>query len=52
MAAWATLVAGRPERMEPAWWVLVLPSRTMVITLMRFNYRGDGLREAIDPEDR
>jgi oligopeptide transport system permease protein len=38
--------------MELAWWLLVFPSLTMVVTLMCFNFIGDGLRDAIDPKDR
>ena len=38
--------------MELAPWLLVFPSLVMVITLMSFNFIGDGLRDAIDPKDR
>jgi oligopeptide transport system permease protein len=38
--------------MELAWWLLVFPSLVMVVTLMSFNFIGDGLRDAIDPKDR
>ena len=52
MASLGTLIAGGAQDMELAWWLLVFPSVTMVITLMRFNFIGDGLRDAIDPKDR
>jgi len=38
--------------MELAPWLLVFPSLVMVLTLMGFNFVGDGLRDAIDPKDR
>jgi oligopeptide transport system permease protein len=38
--------------MELAPWLLVFPSLVMVVTLMSFNFIGDGLRDAIDPKDR
>ncbi|MDP3869277.1 ABC transporter permease [Phenylobacterium sp.] len=52
MASLGTLIAGGAQDMELAWWLLVFPSATMVITLMSFNFIGDGLRDAIDPKDR
>ncbi|MFD1190831.1 ABC transporter permease [Phenylobacterium conjunctum] len=52
MASLGTLIAGGAQDMELAWWLLVFPSVTMVVTLMCFNFIGDGLRDAIDPKDR
>jgi oligopeptide transport system permease protein len=52
MASLGTLIAGGAQDMELAWWLLVFPSLTMVMTLMCFNFIGDGLRDAIDPKDR
>jgi oligopeptide transport system permease protein len=52
MASLGTLIAGGAQDMQLAWWLLVFPSLTMVITLMSFNFIGDGLRDAIDPKDR
>ena len=52
MASLGTLIANGAQDMELAWWLLVFPSVTMVVTLMSFNFIGDGLRDAIDPKDR
>ncbi len=52
MASLGTLIASGAQDMEMAWWLLVFPSATMVLTLMCFNFIGDGLRDAIDPKDR
>jgi len=52
MASLGTLIAGGAQDMEIAPWLLVFPSLTMVITLMAFNFIGDGLRDALDPKDR
>ncbi|HSV04077.1 MAG TPA: ABC transporter permease subunit [Phenylobacterium sp.] len=52
MASLGTLIAGGAQDMELAPWLLVFPSLTMVVTLMSFNFIGDGLRDAIDPKDR
>jgi oligopeptide transport system permease protein len=52
MASLGTLIAGGASDMELAPWLLVFPSLVMVVTLMSFNFIGDGLRDAIDPKDR
>ncbi|HTK33986.1 MAG TPA: ABC transporter permease subunit [Caulobacteraceae bacterium] len=46
------LIANGALEMELAPWLLVFPSIVMVVTLMCFNFIGDGLRDAIDPKDR
>jgi len=52
MASLGTLIATGAQDMEMAPWLLVFPSATMVVTLMAFNFIGDGLRDALDPKDR
>jgi oligopeptide transport system permease protein len=52
MASLGTLIANGAQDMELAPWLLIFPSLTMVVTLMCFNFIGDGLRDAIDPKDR
>jgi oligopeptide transport system permease protein len=52
MASLGALIAGGAQDMELAWWLLLFPSLTMVVTLMSFNFIGDGLRDALDPKDR
>jgi len=52
VASLGTLISNGAQDMELAPWLLVFPSLTMVVTLMCFNFIGDGLRDAIDPQDR
>lgn len=52
MASLGSLIASGASDMELAPWLLVFPSAVMVLTLMCFNFVGDGLRDAIDPRDR
>jgi len=52
MASLGSLIAAGASDMELAPWLLVFPSVVMVLTLMCFNFIGDGLRDAIDPKDR
>jgi oligopeptide transport system permease protein len=47
-----TLISQGAQDMELAPWLLIFPSIVMVVTLMSFNFIGDGLRDAIDPKDR
>ena len=52
MASLGTLIATGASDMELAPWLLIFPSAVMVVTLMSFNFIGDGLRDALDPKDR
>ena len=45
------LIAKGAQDMEVAPWLLIFPSVAMAVTLMCFNFIGDGLRDAIDPKD-
>lgn len=47
-----TLISLGAKDMELATWLLIFPAIVMVLTLMCFNFIGDGLRDAIDPKDR
>ena len=47
-----TLISNGATEMELAPWLLIIPSILMVVTLMAFNFIGDGLRDAIDPKER
>jgi oligopeptide transport system permease protein len=52
MASLGTLINNGAQDMELAPWLLIFPSLVMVLTLVSFNFIGDGLRDAIDPRDR
>ena len=47
-----TLISKGAQDMALAWWTLVFPAGAMVLTLVCFNFIGDGLRDALDPKDR
>jgi len=34
------------------WWLLVFPAAVMSVTLFSLNFLGDGLRDALDPQQR
>jgi oligopeptide transport system permease protein len=46
------LIAQGATYMDLAPWLLIFPAIVMVVTLMAFNFIGDGLRDAMDPKDR
>ena len=47
-----TLISLGAAEMDLAPWLLIFPGVTMVVTLLAFNFIGDGLRDAFDPKDR
>jgi peptide/nickel transport system permease protein/oligopeptide transport system permease protein len=49
--SWGTMVAqGKNYLPTGQWWYAVLPGLTIMITVMGFNFLGDGLRDALDPK--
>ena len=52
MTSLGTLVSEGARDMELAPWTLIFPSLVMALTLVGFNFIGDGLRDALDPKDR
>ena len=34
------------------WWLSVFPGAAIFLTVMAFNLLGDGLRDALDPQQR
>ena len=51
-ASWGTLVADGARLLALFPWLVVFPSLAMSLTLLAFNFLGDGLRDALDPQGR
>ena len=51
-ASWGTLVASGSEVMALFPWLVIFPGFALSLTLLCFNFLGDGLRDALDPQDR
>lgn len=49
MASWGLLVAKGKAYLFSAPWIAILPGVAILITVMAFNFMGDGLRDALDP---
>jgi oligopeptide transport system permease protein len=46
------LIADGANNMDTAAWMIQWPAAVMFVTLLCFNFVGDGLRDALDPKDR
>ncbi|MFP6684360.1 MAG: ABC transporter permease subunit [Polyangiaceae bacterium] len=52
LASWGLLASGGAEMMDIYPWILVFPAVMLAATLFCFNFLGDGLRDALDPQSR
>lgn len=52
LTSWGTLIKEGSDQMNSAPWLLIFPAVIMSVTLLCFNFIGDGLRDALDPKDR
>ena len=55
LASWGTLVKEGMDALGEGgtnWWLLIYPSLVMSTTLFAFNFVGDGLRDALDPQQK
>jgi oligopeptide transport system permease protein len=50
--SWGVLINEGAREMETAPWLLYFPAGFLALTLLCFNFIGDGLRDALDPKDR
>ena len=51
-ASWGTLVSDGARVMALFPWLVFFPGVALSLTLLCFNFLGDGLRDALDPQDR
>jgi peptide/nickel transport system permease protein len=40
------------QQYPPAWWLTVFPGILIVLIVLCINFVGDGLRDALDPQQR
>jgi oligopeptide transport system permease protein len=52
LASWGNLAAEGIQNIGIFPWQLICPGITMALTLFSFNFLGDGLRDALDPQMR
>ena len=51
-ASWGTLVSDGAKLLTLFPWLVLFPGLAMSLTLLAFNFLGDGLRDALDPQGR
>jgi oligopeptide transport system permease protein len=51
-ASWGTLVSDGARLIALFPWLVIFPGVALSLTLLCFNFLGDGLRDALDPHDR
>lgn len=47
---WGALIADGRSYISFAWWISTLPGFAIMVTVLGFNFMGDGLRDALDPK--
>ena len=51
-ASWGNMLTNAQEYFTLAPWLAILPGAMITLTVMSFNFLGDGLRDALDPRLR
>ncbi|MFZ4109219.1 MAG: ABC transporter permease [Polymorphobacter sp.] len=52
LTSWGLLINQGASQLDSAPWTLGFPALLLAITMLSFNYVGDGLRDALDPRQR
>lgn len=50
--SWGSMIAQGRSYIQPAPWVVLVPGVALMITVLAFNFIGDGIRDAFDPKMR
>jgi peptide/nickel transport system permease protein len=48
--SWGIILESGQHSLDTAWWVAVEPGIMLFLTVLSFNFLGDGLRDAFDPK--
>jgi peptide/nickel transport system permease protein len=49
VASWGGLLNEARKYIDFAWWLALFPGSIMLLTIMSYNFVGEGLRDAVDP---
>jgi peptide/nickel transport system permease protein len=47
--SWGDILSDARRYMDFAWWLALFPGLAILITIMSYNFVGEGLRDAVDP---
>ena len=50
--SWGDILAESRRYIDFAWWLAFFPGLAILITIMAYNFVGEGLRDAVDPRLR
>jgi ABC-type dipeptide/oligopeptide/nickel transport system permease subunit len=51
-ASLGSMLEGAQQWLRTAWWMWVVPGTIISLIVLSFNFVGDGLRDALDPQLR
>jgi len=49
VVSWGRILNAGQDNLDTTWWVAVAPGIMLFLTVLSFNFLGDGLRDAFDP---
>jgi peptide/nickel transport system permease protein len=49
--SWGAMIADAVSIFDSAWWYMLFPGAALVLTVLAFNLVGDGLQDALDPNE-
>ncbi len=52
VTSWGTILNAGQRVLNTAWWVAVEPGIMLFLTVLAFNFLGDGIRDAFDPRSQ
>ena len=50
--AWGTMLSDGREYIGTAPWIVVVPGIALMLTVLSFNFLGDGIRDIFDPKNK
>ena len=50
VTSWGIILESGQQSLDTSWWVAVEPGIMLLLTVLAFNFLGDGLRDAFDPK--
>jgi len=52
VTSWGVILNAGQRSLDTAWWVAVEPGIMLFLTVLAFNFLGDGIRDAFDPRSQ
>ncbi|MFC2041720.1 ABC transporter permease [Chloroflexota bacterium] len=52
VTSWGVVLQAGQRSLDTAWWVAVEPGIMLFLTVLAFNFMGDGIRDAFDPRSQ